>query len=163
MAFLFKRKKEKNDSVKIDSCISGEIIPIEKVDDSIFSTKILGDGYAVVPSDENVYAPLSFTVKDITAGGLSITGKTEDGLNVLISLGINLSKSKKKYVKLLVKTGDKAERGSKIAEINYKDAFADQYDPTVCVVVMNSDNLKSFCSCPSVSAAHGDKAAEYVI
>ena len=93
MAFLFKRKKEKSDTVKIDSCMSGEIIPIEKVDDSIFSTKILGDGYAVVPADKNVYAPLTLTVKDITAGGLSITGKTEDGLNVLISLGINLSKS----------------------------------------------------------------------
>ena len=163
MAFLFRKKKEKSDCEEIGCCVSGEIIPIEKVGDSIFSTKILGDGYAVIPCDSSVYAPVDMTVKDISSDGLSVTGVTADGLNVLINFGINFSQSKKSYVKIMVKLGDEITRGEKIGEIDYNSAVKEGFDATVCVVVMNSDNLKTFRSFPSVSVSHGEKAAEYAI
>ena len=55
---LFKRRKKELNKLNLYSVATGELIPITKVNDEVFSKKMLGDGYAVKPKDDNIYSPI---------------------------------------------------------------------------------------------------------
>ena len=55
-----KRKEEK--SRNILAPMSGQVVPLEQVPDAVFSQKLLGDGIAIQPVDEKIYAPVSGSI-----------------------------------------------------------------------------------------------------
>ena len=90
MLKLFK-KKEKQNKV-LSSMANGKSVAIEDVPDEVFSTKMMGDGIAVIPDDGKIYAPCNgkiSMVMDNTKHALGI--ETEDGMELLIHVGLDLS------------------------------------------------------------------------
>ena len=88
MLKLFK-KKEKQNKV-LSSMANGKSVAIEDVPDEVFSTKMMGDGIAVIPDDGKIYAPCNgkiSMVMDNTKHALGI--ETEDGMELLIHVGLD--------------------------------------------------------------------------
>ena len=51
-------KTQAINKMSVTAPISGKIIPITEVPDSVFSEKVLGDGIAIIPSDGKIYSPI---------------------------------------------------------------------------------------------------------
>ena len=98
----------------IAAVVSGQIIPIEKVKDEAFAKKMMGDGVAIVPSDDYIVSPCDGTVSMLypTLHAFAVT--SEDGMDILIHIGIDTVKLKGKGFRSFVKQGQKVhvESGS---------------------------------------------------
>ena len=122
------------------ACI-GKVMPIDMLDDSIYSTKILGDGYAVVTTQKCVYSPVDGEIVRISNNGHSFNIRTEDGLDVLVHVGKNSNCDESKTTKLFKKVNDKVGQGKKLCEVDCDNTHK---ECTVEVVVNNSDSLEEF-------------------
>lgn len=72
------------------SPIAGKLLALEQVPDKVFAQKILGDGFAIEPSDGEVISPINGTVTAFPADTRHAVGITaEDGMEVLIHIGID--------------------------------------------------------------------------
>lgn len=163
MDFHLNKKNQIKDVKVLGCCIEGKVIKIDQVNDDIFSTKILGDGYAVIPKGKNVKCCCDAVVKDVSKSGHCVTLHTEDGLHILVNFGLNLSKSSKKYVSIKVSLGDHVTTGDIIGTIDAPTITNDGYDPCVCVVITNSDDLKYLNVKTSEYSEVGAVALEYVL
>ncbi|WP_124099314.1 PTS glucose transporter subunit IIA [Ruminococcus sp. Marseille-P6503] len=144
MTFFKRSSEKKRDFNYLTSCTAGEIIPVEKINDMVFSSKILGDGFGVIPNSGGVCSPVRGVVKDITNDGHEINIKSCDGLLVLIHIGMNTAKRDMLCINPEVSVGDEIEMGQRICETD-PDGTADEgYDPTIAVIITNSEILKSY-------------------
>lgn len=93
----------------------GEVITLEKVADGVFSEKMMGDGFAVIPKTGLLHAPVDGKVEMIfdTKHALSIT--TPEGIEVLVHMGLDTVGLKGEGFELNVKVGDTVKAGDPIA------------------------------------------------
>ena len=168
ITMTFKLKENVSENSKyIPSCASGEVIRLEMIKDNIFSSKILGEGYGVVPSEKEITAPFKCSVRDITNGGQSLTLRCENGLQILIHIGIdlpekNFSAENNRLYKLSVSTGDVLSAGDILGEIDFESALEQGFDPTVVLIITNSDEIKDFTVLLGKKSC-GDNAAKYFL
>lgn len=113
---------------------SGSLIPIEQVNDPVFSQKMMGDGFAIVPSGENVYAPLSGIISVCFPTKHAIGMKAENGVECLIHIGINTVELKGKGFTSLVSQGQMIKQGNPLVEFDLEEIKKLGYDPTIIVV-----------------------------
>ena len=118
--------------------ISGEIIQIEQVNDPVFSQKMMGDGFGIIPSDKTVYAPMSGTISVCFPTNHAVGIKTDNGREFLIHIGINTVELKEKVFQSFVTQGQKIKQGDKLIEIDLDLLHSLKYDSTVIIVFPNS-------------------------
>lgn len=140
MFSIFKKKKKQE---VITSCISGKIVPIEKVNDGVFSEKILGDGVGIYPYEEIVLSPCDgeiVSVMEETKHALGI--KTSNDMEILIHVGINTVSMKGQGFEVFVKPGDKVSKGDKLISFSRSLIKDNNLDDVVIMVVTNSDQFE---------------------
>ncbi len=111
---MFGKRKEWN----VLAPMSGAVKHIEQVEDEAFAEKMLGDGAAVVPQSGMVFSPVSGVVADITDTKHAFCITTDDGVDVLLHIGINTVNLRGEGFCVVVKTGDKVTAGDKLAEVD---------------------------------------------
>lgn len=124
--------------IKVYSPIDGEIIPITEVNDQVFASKMMGEGFAVLPSQETIKAPVSGVVKMIAPTKHAIGIVTDDGMELLLHLGIDTVELNGAPFKLNIKEGQTIQRGQKIGTIDLKMIEAKGKDATVMVIITDS-------------------------
>ncbi len=85
--FGFKKNKATLADEALYAPVSGQLIPLEEVSDPVFSGKIMGDGFAVEPSSDQVVSPATGRISMVQGHAIGIT--REDGLEILLHLGID--------------------------------------------------------------------------
>ncbi len=155
------------DLFKKDRCLAavanGSILDISLVPDQVFSQKILGDGFAVIPADGNFVSPVSGTVVDVTETRHAYCITSDDGLEVLVHIGIDTVELRGKGFEALVKKDDKIKMGDPIARVDLKLIEAEGYNTTSMVVITNTDKLHNLRVTEKPSAGAGEKVALYKI
>lgn len=124
------------------SPFEGEIIPLQDVKDPIFSEKTMGDGYAVEPRGETIYAPVSGTVRMVQghAAGFS----TAEDLQVLFHIGIDTVSLDKAVFEFNIKEEETVKAGQVIGRVNWKAVEDAGLEKTAIVVITNTaEKLKS--------------------
>ncbi|QPS72065.1 maltose/glucose-specific PTS transporter subunit IIBC [Lactococcus garvieae] len=118
------------------SPFDGEIIKLESVKDPIFSEKTMGDGYAVEPTGETIYAPVSGTVRMVQghAAGFS----TAEDLQVLLHIGIDTVSLDKSVFEFNIKEDDTVKAGQAIGRVNWKAVEDAGLEKTAIVVITNT-------------------------
>lgn len=96
----------------------GELIPISEVADPVFSEKMMGDGFAVLPEANEVFAPISGTILNVFPTKHAIGIQTDNGLEVLLHMGINTVDLKGEPFTLYVEEGQRIARGQLIAVVD---------------------------------------------
>jgi glucose-specific phosphotransferase system IIA component len=91
--------------------LEGEIVPLEKVPDEAFSGKYLGDGFAIVPSGNKVYAPADGEVAVLFPTKHAVVILTQEGLEVLVHIGIDTVSLNGEGFTAHVSQGDKVKKG----------------------------------------------------
>ncbi|MEB3429132.1 PTS glucose transporter subunit IIA [Citroniella saccharovorans] len=98
----------------------GEIIALDQVEDELFSKKMLGDGFAVIPSDGNFYAPCSGTITLFHKANHAFGITTEDGLEVLVHVGLDTVELGGEGFTPILSEGQKVQAGDLILKTNLK-------------------------------------------
>ena len=140
----------------IASPLSGNVIPLEQVADGVFSEKMVGDGFAVEPTDNQVYAPADCEVMTVFGTKHAIGLTTADGVELLIHLGIDTVQMNGAPFTIEVKEGDKLKKGDKIGSFDEKMIVEAGYRTVTPVVVTNSDAYTSFTLQKTGKVSAGD-------
>ena len=109
---------KKSKKLLILSPLTGKVMPLEDVSDPVFSQKIIGDGVAVFPSEGRIVSPVDGQVVSVADTGHAYGLKTEDGLEILIHVGLETVSLKGECFNVYVKPGDQVKAGDKLAEVD---------------------------------------------
>ena len=123
---------------KVYSPIEGEIIPISEVNDQVFASKMMGEGFAVLPSNGTIKAPISGVVKMIAPTKHAIGIVTDDGLELLLHLGIDTVELNGEPFSLKIKEGQSLQQGQVIGTIDLDLIEAKGKDATIMVIITDS-------------------------
>lgn len=140
--FDFLKRKKDEKEVSIYKPVNGEIIDLSQVPDPVFSERMVGDGFAIKPTDGEVYAPVSGEVTLLPEGYHAIGIKTEEKIEVLVHFGLETVELKGDGFTSFVKIGDKVMKGDKILSVDIekiKDRVPSLVTP--CIVA-NLENNK---------------------
>lgn len=111
--FFFKRKQ-----LELFSPLTGKRLPLEQVPDQVFSAKIMGDGFAIHPSDGEVVAPVDGEVVHLFPTKHAIGLKTKEGLEILIHIGIDTVELNGEGFEALVEAGQKVKKGTPLLNVD---------------------------------------------
>lgn len=129
-----------SDPKKVYSPISGQLVALEKVNDPTFSEKIMGDGIAIIPENNDIVAPFSGTVSAVFPTKHAIGLTSDSGIELLIHIGIDTVELNGKHFESFVESGDKIERGQKLITVDLKKVKEAGYDTITPVIVTNTTN-----------------------
>lgn len=121
---------------ELKSFLDGKVIPLKEVGDGVFSEGIMGDGLAVIPENETLCAPADGTVTVLMEDSRHACGLTlENGMELLLHIGIDTVDMKGDGFEYLVKEGDKVLSGAPLIKFSRnKIKLAGHPDTTVCII-----------------------------
>ena len=128
------------EKIQIFAPIKGIIKDITEVPDDTFAQKILGDGVAIIPEEGKVYAPADGTVENIMDSKHGIMFRTNQGVELLIHIGLETVNLKGKYFTAHVENGAKVKTGELLVDFDLNSIKNDGYNTITPVVVTNTDD-----------------------
>lgn len=139
---VIQNSQSKNLEKEVFSPLEGRAIPMNEVKDDTFAAEVLGKGVAVIPSVGRVVAPFDGTITTIFDTKHAIGLAADNGVEVLIHIGINTIELKGKYYKLYVKDEDVVKKGDLLIEFDINKIKQAGYDVTTPVIITNTDDYK---------------------
>ncbi|MDK7050074.1 PTS beta-glucoside transporter subunit EIIBCA [Aerococcus sanguinicola] len=133
--------------IEITAPLKGEVIPLEQVNDSVFSSGAMGKGLAIKPSEGKVYAPFDGKVVSLFPTQHAIGLVSTDGVELLIHIGLDTVQLEGQYFDAKVSVDQEFQAGDLLLSFN-KDKIAEAgYDTVTPVIVTNSgDYMDVFIS-----------------
>ena len=133
---------EEGEEIHVSSPMQGECIPLEEVKDATFSQGILGKGTAVIPEKGEVRAPFDGRIDVMFETGHAVGMTSEDGVELLIHVGMDTVNLEGKYFHPKKSSGDKVKKGEVILEFDKDEIVKAGYDITTPIIVSNTDKFK---------------------
>lgn len=127
----------------VTSPVAGILTSISEMNDPVFSTGALGKGVAVIPERGEIVAPDDCEISVLYETGHAIGLRMKEDLELLIHIGINTVELQGKYFTKHVKDGDALKKGDRIVSFDIEGIRGAGYDPTVAVIVPNSDSYRA--------------------
>lgn len=118
----------------------GEIIKIDEVSDPIFSDKIMGDGYGLIPTGKELYSPISGKIEEIARTKHAIYLSTDHQMKLLIHIGINTIELEGKGFETNLENGMFVEKGDLLISFDPKYISSEGYNPVISVVILDQKN-----------------------
>lgn len=131
--------KKKNSEKEIFAAVSGEICQLSDVPDEVFSQKMLGDGVAIIPKDGNIVSPVNGTVSQVTDTLHAYCITSDDGLDILVHVGVDTVELKGEGFEVLVKEGDKVSVGTPIAKADLDFIKSKGFNLHTPILITNMD------------------------
>ena len=125
------------------SPVTGNAIPLDQVPDPVFSQKIIGDGIAVIPTKGTIVSPVDGEVASVAETLHAFGFRTEDGLELLIHVGLETVGLKGECFEVFVKPGDKVTAGDPVAKVDLEFLAARNINPVTPVLVCGGMEGKS--------------------
>lgn len=134
-----KTKKELNKAVSIVSPLTGSIVPLSEVKDEVFSKAIMGKGVAVLPTIGEVRAPFNGTINAVFPTKHAIGMTSEDGVEVMIHVGLDTVELDGKGFTTHVKNNDVVKADDLLLTFDIEAIKQAGYDIVTPVIITNSD------------------------
>lgn len=143
------------------SISAGSIINLDLVPDEVFSKRILGDGFAVIPSGGEFFSPATGIINDVSDTLHAYCITTPDGLEILVHIGIDTVSLKGKGFTQKVKKGQKVLAGDLLLTADLKVIEEAGLSTISMVIITNKDKIASSKVLETPEAKPGDKAFLY--
>ena len=134
-------KEESEVAVSSDEVIlsltNGEILELSEVPDEVFSSKLMGDGFAIKSNDGVICSPVDGTVEVIFPTKHAIIVKSSEGREILIHMGIETVKLEGKGFELFVEVGSEVKAGDKLANMDLEYIEANATSTITPVIITN--------------------------
>ena len=144
----------------IQTPIVGDVVALSNVNDPVFSSGAMGQGIAVKPSEDVVYAPADAEVTIVFPTGHAYGLKTANGAEILIHVGIDTVSMNGEGFDQKVAQGDKVKAGDVLGTFDSNKIAAAGLDDTTMVIVTNTADYVSVAPITTGSVAKGDALIE---
>ena len=144
----------------IQTPIVGDVVALSNVDDPVFSSGAMGQGIAVKPSEDVVYAPADAEVTIVFPTGHAYGLRTANGAEILIHVGIDTVSMNGEGFNHKVAQGDKVKAGEVLGTFDSAKIAAAGLDNITMVIVTNTADFASVNPVASGSVAKGDAVIE---
>lgn len=133
-------KEVLNKKIVLGSPVEGKCIPLSEVKDETFSSGIMGKGVAVEPKKGSIIAPCDGVITTLfhTYHAIGIT--SEEGVEILIHVGIDTVELEGEFFKPYIKTGDKIKKGDLLLTFDQDKIKEKGYDVITPIIITNSNN-----------------------
>ena len=121
--------------------IDGTVIPLEQIPDETFATAILGPGCGIEPTGDTVYAPFDGTITQVASTLHAIGITSDDGIELLIHVGMDTVEMQGKGFTALVKEEQKVKAGTALLKVDLDAIRAANHPTTPAIIVTNADDL----------------------
>lgn len=139
-----KSNTKANQKEKVYCPVNGKTIPIDEVNDPVFSEKMMGDGFGVEPADGKVYSPVYGKVVSVFPTKHAVGLELENGVEILVHIGIDTVELDGGPFNTLVKEGDDVSPETIISEVDLKALAEAGKNETIIVVFTNMDEVQNF-------------------
>lgn len=143
MGFFKKKVNMPYEPGNLYSITDGTLIRIETVKDEMFAKKMMGDGVAFLSESGEVVSPCNGTVSAVFETNHTIGLVSDDGIEVLIHIGLDTVKEQGKGFKSYVKEGETVKRGQKLITFDIKYLESKGYDLAIPMIIVNMDHIHS--------------------
>jgi len=123
---------------EVQAPMSGKVIPLSEVNDSVFSSEMMGKGVAILPDKGVVQAPFSGKVVTVTPTKHAIGLVSDDGIELLIHVGIDTVSLNGQFFDVLVKEGDEIKTGDHLLSFDIEGIQSNHLDVVTPIIVTNS-------------------------
>lgn len=121
--------------------VTGRCVDLSTVPDEMFSTRAMGDGVAFVYDGDTIVAPCNGEISVVAETNHAVGLTTDDGMELLIHIGVDTVALKGKGFQALVKTGDKVKVGTPLLKVDRKFLDEQGINLITSMVVTNEDEL----------------------
>ncbi|NLL77927.1 MAG: PTS glucose transporter subunit IIA [Clostridiales bacterium] len=149
---VFKKK-----GIVISAPMTGRCVSIKSVSDPTFSEEILGKGVAIMPEDGRVYAPAGGVITTIFSTGHAVGMTTDDGVELLIHVGIDTVALKGEGFHIIAKEEQKVKKGDLLIEADLEKIKAAGYDVITPIVVCNTAEYSEILGYTDIEVNAGDE------
>ena len=111
-------QEKQNVLTTVLSPLTGKAVSLSEVPDPVFAEKVIGDGIAIIPEDGKIVSPVDGEISSIAETGHAYGFTADNGLEVLVHVGLETVSLKGECFKVYAKAGDKVKAGDLIAEVD---------------------------------------------
>ncbi|KAF1297827.1 PTS beta-glucoside transporter subunit EIIBCA [Enterococcus sp. JM4C] len=138
----------------------GTILPITDVKDPVFSQKMMGDGYAVQPTNPSIYSPVEGQITNIFDTKHAIGILTPNGVEVLVHMGLDTVELKGEPFHVHVKVNQSVTPDTLLADMNIEQIKQAGKETDIIVALTNDDRVQDFKLTASGSVTHAQQIGE---
>ena len=122
--------------------IEGHVVSLEKVEDGVFSEAMLGKGVAIEPTVGTIVVPFDGTVSVVYTTKHAIAITSEEGVEVLLHIGIDTVQLNGRYYDIKAEQGQKVKKGDLIGYFDIEGIQKEGYRTITPVIITNTDSYK---------------------
>ena len=123
---------------------TGDVIALKEVNDGVFSAGVMGEGFAIIPENETIYAPADATVSLLMQESRHACGlKLANGAEILLHIGIDTVAMNGDGFEYLVKEGQKVSAGTPLIKFDKKKISEAGYVDTIICVITEPGNMEN--------------------
>lgn len=151
-----KVEASKGDKIVLSSPLTGTIVPLDKVEDQVFSSGALGKGIAVEPTLGELYAPADGEITTLFPTGHAVGITTVDGAEVLMHIGMDTVEMDGDGFEILAKQGDQVKQGDLLIKFDIDKIKAAGHPVVTPIVVTNSADFLDVLDMDQAEVLHGE-------
>ena len=131
----------KEERIQIVAPVAGKLVPLSEVSDPTFSEEILGQGAAVIPSENQFFSPVDGTVTTVFPTGHAVALTSADGVEILLHIGLDTVKLNGKHFTIHAEEGQQVKKGDLLLEADLEQIKSEGYNIITPVVVCNTEEF----------------------
>ncbi|MDE6476315.1 MAG: beta-glucoside-specific PTS transporter subunit IIABC [Erysipelotrichaceae bacterium] len=140
------KHEEKNSVLSVYAPVKGQLLPLSDVKDQTFAQEIMGKGVAIIPEEDTFVSPVTGEVKMVFDTKHAIGLLSDQGVEILIHIGLDTVQLGGKHFQTLVKTGDKIKQGTPILKVDRQAIQQEGYDITTPIIITNTKEFHDIIS-----------------
>ncbi|GAA0332812.1 sucrose-specific PTS transporter subunit IIBC [Oceanobacillus oncorhynchi subsp. oncorhynchi] len=144
------------DEVTISSPLTGKLIPLQEVNDQVFSSEMMGKGIAIYPEKQQIVAPEDGTITVTYDSGHAFGIRTDRGAEILIHIGIDTVNLNGEGFDCKVSQEQQVKKGDILGTFNIDGIKSAGYDPTVMIIITNTGDYAEVSPVEEKEIAEGD-------
>ena len=145
-------------TVDVLAPVAGQAVALADVQDKVFASGAMGKGLGIIPADGRIYSPISGSIKAAMKTGHAFGIKSDDGVEVLVHIGIDTVQLQGRGFESAVSRGQQVRAGDLLAVVDLDVVTEAGYDTTTLVMVTNTAQLASVNPVAGGTLAQGETA-----
>lgn len=144
----------------VNAPVAGHVISLDETGDPVFASRALGEGVGIQPADSTVVAPVSGVLQTVAETGHAFGIKTDDGVEVLVHVGIDTVKMNGEGFDVKVKANEHVNAGDNLVGVDFDKVKEAGYSTTTLMTVLNTVAFASVTPKTGVDVKAGESVID---
>ena len=145
---------------EVNASVAGHVISLDETGDPVFASRALGEGVGIQPADSTVVSPVSGVLQTVAETGHAFGIKTDDGVEVLVHVGIDTVKMNGEGFDVKVKANEHVNAGDTLVVVDFDKVKEAGYSTTTLMTVLNTVAFASVTPKTGVDVKAGESVID---